>query len=186
MPERTPRVTTLTINRAPVLTLWAAAVAERLGYDREEAVTLGRAVAGLNAATKAQALGLAKVGGKAKFEKSAKPAMHGGRDQVPLCNRLVPVIHTPNGVRATSDGRPTDPASVHRYLESKFGEALEDARAAMTALAKSRSKAELSASAFELYEAFRPAVAKGTRGWGAKGVLDLARIHALAEPGRAR
>jgi len=36
------------INRAPVLTLWAAVVAERLGFDRDEALTLGRAVAGLN------------------------------------------------------------------------------------------------------------------------------------------
>jgi hypothetical protein len=40
---------TLQINRAPVLTLWAAVVAERLGFTWEEALTLGRAVAGLNA-----------------------------------------------------------------------------------------------------------------------------------------
>src|SRR5271166_689109 len=33
------------INRAPVLTLWAAVVAERLGFDWQEALTLGRAVA---------------------------------------------------------------------------------------------------------------------------------------------
>lgn len=39
---------TVAINRAPVLTLWAAIVAERLGFDWEEALTLGRAVAGLN------------------------------------------------------------------------------------------------------------------------------------------
>ncbi len=36
------------IDRAPVLTLWAAIVAERLGFDKNEALTLGRAVAGLN------------------------------------------------------------------------------------------------------------------------------------------
>jgi hypothetical protein len=29
------------INRAPVLTLWAAIVAERLGFDKNEALTLG-------------------------------------------------------------------------------------------------------------------------------------------------
>ncbi len=29
------------INRAPVLTLWAAVVAERLGFRRDEALTLG-------------------------------------------------------------------------------------------------------------------------------------------------
>ena len=48
---------TISINRAPVLTLWAAVVAERLGFDREEALTLGRAVAGLNAYSKGVRLG---------------------------------------------------------------------------------------------------------------------------------
>ena len=38
----------LETNRAAVLTLWAAVVAERLGFDRNEALTLGRAVARLN------------------------------------------------------------------------------------------------------------------------------------------
>ena len=49
---------TLRINRAPVLTLWAAVVAQRLGFAWEEALTLGRAVAGLNAYAKGKALGL--------------------------------------------------------------------------------------------------------------------------------
>jgi hypothetical protein len=43
---------TIRINRAPVLTLWAAVVAERLGFDHDTALTLGRAVAGLNAYSK--------------------------------------------------------------------------------------------------------------------------------------
>jgi hypothetical protein len=33
------------INRAPVLTLWATIVAERLGFDQKEALSLGKAVA---------------------------------------------------------------------------------------------------------------------------------------------
>jgi hypothetical protein len=37
------------INRAPVLTLWATTVAERLGFEPDEALSLGKAVAGLNA-----------------------------------------------------------------------------------------------------------------------------------------
>ena len=49
---------TVTINRAPVLTLWAAVVAERLGFDREEALTLGKSVAGLTAQSKGQRLGI--------------------------------------------------------------------------------------------------------------------------------
>jgi len=31
-----------------------------------------------------------------------------------------------------------------------------------------------------LYEKFRPAVPPGTRGWGAKGTLDLAAFRKLA------
>jgi len=48
----------ITINRAPVLTLWATIVAERLGFTHDEALTLGRAVAGLNAYSKGRALGV--------------------------------------------------------------------------------------------------------------------------------
>jgi len=40
---------TVTINRAPVLTMWASVVAERLGFDEDAALTLGKAVAGLTA-----------------------------------------------------------------------------------------------------------------------------------------
>lgn len=48
----------ITINRAPVLTLWAAVVAERSGHDPDAALTLGRAVAGLNAQSKGRRLGI--------------------------------------------------------------------------------------------------------------------------------
>jgi hypothetical protein len=44
------------VNRAPVLTLWAAVVAEVLGFKHDEALTLGRAVAGLNAYSKGVSL----------------------------------------------------------------------------------------------------------------------------------
>lgn len=174
---------TLRINRAPVFTLWAAVVAQRLGFDRDEAVTLGRAVAGMNAATKARALGRTKPRDETA---KTKPRSTAGVIEVPLCNRLVPAVRTPEGVRAVAGGKPTDPASAHRYLESKFGDALDDVRGAMSTLAKSLTKDELDARAFELYEAFRPAIPAGARGWGAKGVLDLDRIRGLAAKGRAR
>jgi hypothetical protein len=50
--------TWIKINRTPVLTLWAAVVAERLGFDRPTALTLGQAVAGLNAYAKGVSLGI--------------------------------------------------------------------------------------------------------------------------------
>ena len=40
------------VSRAPVLTLWATVVAERLGYPSETALTLGRFVAGSSARAK--------------------------------------------------------------------------------------------------------------------------------------
>ena len=49
---------TVTINRAPVLTLWATVVAERIGFDRDEALSLGKTVAGLNAQAKGRRLGI--------------------------------------------------------------------------------------------------------------------------------
>jgi len=49
------------VNRAPVLTLWAAMVAEVLGFEHEEALTLGRAVSRLNAYLKGVSLGPAEV-----------------------------------------------------------------------------------------------------------------------------
>ena len=42
------------VNRAPVLTLWASIVAERLGYPASTTLTLGRAIAGYSAMAKAR------------------------------------------------------------------------------------------------------------------------------------
>jgi hypothetical protein len=173
----------LTINRAPVLTLWATVVAERLGYDADEALTLGRAVAGLNAASKARTLGLARSkdapGAKTPAPKRATP------DRVQLLGREVPIVRTPKGLRASEEGKPASPDAVRRYLAGKFGDGLEPARAAMTVLAGSLGKDVLAAQAFALYERFRPGIPAGVTGWGAKGELDLDAIRAMAK-GRGR
>ena len=47
------------VYRAPVLTLWATIVAERLGYPPDIALTLGHFVAGSSARAKARSLGIA-------------------------------------------------------------------------------------------------------------------------------
>jgi hypothetical protein len=168
------------INRAPVMTLWAAVVAERLGHPRAEALTLGRAVAGMNAQSKALRLGLREPGEPAaKGEKGKRPAAKPGT--VLLLGRAVPVVKTPQGLRSVSkDGRPDSPEAVERYLEAKFGQALADARAAMKRLAAAFPGAELADRAYALYEAFRPEIPAGARGWGAKGVLDLGALVRLA------
>lgn len=171
--------TAVSINRAPVLTLWAAVVAERLGFDEDEALTLGRAVAGLNAYSKGVSLGLYKpASGDAKKKREA--LNHGEEIRIELLHRAVPAVRTPDGLRALNKGRPDNPNAVRRYLDSKFKDHLDEARDAMAALAGSMPKARLAEEAYALYERFRPAIPAGTRGWGAKGKLDLQAIRAMA------
>ena len=57
MAEKDGKRSWVMVNRAPVLTLWAAVVAEVLGLEHDEALTLGRAVAGLKAYSKGVSLG---------------------------------------------------------------------------------------------------------------------------------
>jgi hypothetical protein len=169
---------TIAINRAPVLTLWAAVVAERLGFDRASSLTLGRAVAGLNAQSKGRALGIFKPSGARRKVRALAP---GETLDVELLHRVIPAVRTPEGVRALEPGRrPAEPEAVERYLAGKFGPALGPARRAMATLAASYPPAVLAERAYALYEAFRPGVPAGQAGWGARGVLDLAKIRALA------
>jgi hypothetical protein len=176
------RAQAVKINRAPVLTLWAAVVAERLGFDWDEALTLGRVVAGLNAYAKGKALGIYKPHPKTLDEERRKKEAAPLR--VELLHRAVPVTRTAEGLRAVSKDRPLAPDSVQRYLASKFGEALDDTVGAMRALADSLEPDVLAERAYALYEDFRPEVPAGTRGWGAAGVLDLKKIRGLARTSR--
>ena len=171
---------TVRINRAPVLTLWAAVVAERIGFDPDEAATLGRAVAGLNAYSKGVRLGIFQPRTGEPREKKA--ALRKGEVlHVDLLQRAVPAQSTPEGIRALSKDRPISPESVRTYLAGKFGDSLEAVKEAMEDLARSLGPEELAERGFELYEAFRPEVPRGKRGWGAAGVLRIDRIRALID-----
>jgi hypothetical protein len=170
---------TISINRAPVLTLWAAIVAERLGFRKDEALSLGKALAGLNAQTKGRRLGIFKP----HEEKPAK-ARHKGHGEeffVELCGRPVPATNIADGIRAVKGAQIIEPGSAERYLEGKFGEDLKEVRSAMEQLAKSYKPQELAGHAYSLYERFRPSIPAGVKGWGAKGELDLVLIGRMAQ-----
>ena len=169
------------VNRAPVLTLWATVVAERLGFDHDSALTLGKSVAGLNAQAKGQRLGIFEKPKDQPAEAVARARKPDEQFSVPILGRSVPAVETPQGVRATAKGKPLDPGGVQRYLAQKFGQDLDDVQAAMTSLAKAYKPDELAARAYALYEQFRPAIPEGTKGWGAKGELDLDAFRALAK-----
>lgn len=169
---------TVEVNRAPVLTLWAAVVAERLGYDRAASLTIGRALAGMNAQTKGRRLGIYHE--KEVDEEKAEARRAAQVKFVDLMGREVPTMHTRQGIRAAIDGKPIDPESVERYLNKKFGDHLDDVRRELEGLARSHSPEDLAREAFALYEKFRPAVPRGEKGWGAKGALDLGAVRKLA------
>jgi len=80
---------TVSVNRAPVLTLWTAVVAERLGFDRPAALSLGKAMAGLTAQTKARRLG---IYGPPKTGEGERPKKVGLGEEfwVELCGRSIP------------------------------------------------------------------------------------------------
>jgi hypothetical protein len=170
---------TISINRAPVLTLWAAVVAQRLGFDEGEALSLGKALAGLNAQAKGRRLGVFKPHEQKPHQ--ARKKGHGEEFWVEICGRPVPATNTGDGVRAVKGAEAIEPDGVRRYLEDKFGEDLRAVRSAMQKLAKSFQPKELADRAFGLYERFRPAIPEGVKGWGAKGDLDLGLIEGLAK-----
>ena len=165
----------ITINRAPVLSLWAFVVARRLGHSKDTALTLAKAIAGMSAYAKAKSLGLAEEREPGKKKEKPEHVRF-----IVFMGRRIPVAASPSRPLALASGKPIQPKSVERYLAAKFGEHEAAAISAMSKLARSRTPAKLAVEAFHLYEAFRPSVPAGVTGWGKAGVLDLRKIENLA------
>jgi hypothetical protein len=109
-------------------------VARRLGFDEDEALTLGMAVAGLNAQAKGCRLGIFKP--HEEKAKKAREKERGERLLVEVLGRPVPATYTEDGIRAVRGVRPIDPDAVRRYLEGRFGENLKAVRLGMMKLAR--------------------------------------------------
>ena len=163
------------INRAPVLTLWAAVVAERLGFDRPTALTLGQAVAGLSAYAKGVSLSIIEPKPDLVREQGERLAK-GQQLHVDLLGRAVPIVRTPDGLRAVSKGKTGKPDRIETYLAGKFGGWRPGGEPGSVAY----EPADLYRRGFKLYEMFRPGVPAGESGWGAKGELDLDKVRSMA------
>ena len=163
------------VNRAPVLTLWAAVVAERLGHPPDTALSLASAVAGTAARAKARRLGITEERDPAKDAKAAAPAR--AQDTAQLLGKKIRLTHDADRVvLAEGEGKPAPAAPVQAYVTRAFGANLAAVRKTKEDLA-AQYKPELNRIGFRLYEAFRPEVPSDVKGWGAKGVLDLAKIR---------
>jgi hypothetical protein len=173
----------ISINTAPVLALWASVVAARLGFDRDEALTLGRAVAEHKAAAKGSTLPVFKPH-QTKVNK-AREGKFGDRFLVEVCGQMVEAVKTKNGIRGLVKGKPILPASVQRYLEGEFGYSLYRFEEEMQYLAKAFNRLQLADVAYPLYEKFRPAIPSGAKGAATKGDLDpdlIASLKSFGQP----
>ena len=135
--------------------------------------------AGLNAYSKGGFLGLFQPTPREVKEQRRKMRKE-ETVTIDLLHRAVPAKHTDEGLRALSGENPIHPESVQRYLNSKFGDALEEVSNAMLELAKSFPPSQLAQKAYSLYEKFRPEIPPGKKGWGASGKLDLDGLRKMA------
>ena len=133
----------LEINRAPVLTLWAAVVAERIGHPADTALTLGRAVAGSAARVKARNIGREERNADRDADRSGLRSDH-VTASVFLLGKTIRLLPTTDFELRAADGeQPADPAAVLRYLAKAFGDHLDEVRQAMDELASRHEQAEL-------------------------------------------
>jgi len=107
---------TVSINRAPVLTLWAAVGAQRLGFHWNESLSLGKALAGLNAESKGRRLGIFKP--HEVKPKAARERERGEEFWIELCGRPVPAKNTTDGIRAVEDRAVITAESAEAYLDT--------------------------------------------------------------------
>jgi hypothetical protein len=94
MAEKAGKRSWVMVNRAPV-------VAEDLGFEQDEALTIGRAGAGLNAYSKGVSLGLFQPAPREVKEQRRKM----GKEETVTVDPLphaVPAKHTDEGLRALS------------------------------------------------------------------------------------
>ena len=102
----------------PVLTLWAAVVAEVLGFEHDEALTLGRAVAGLNAYSKGVSLGLFQPIPKEIKEQRQKMRKE-ETVTIDLLYCALPSKHTDEGLRALRGESPIHPENYRNPMNGQ-------------------------------------------------------------------
>jgi hypothetical protein len=178
-----PTSSPINVNRAPVLTLWATVVAERLGHPRQTARTLGRFVAGSSAGPKARRLGISDEEQDAEERHARAAELKPRRQTVRLFGRGISVLVAHDGtLHAEDDDKPASAKSVACYIARSFGDRLAEARTAMEALAASLAPEDLNRVGFRLYNQFRPDVPEGVKGLGVPSHGVTGRLTSGAQP----
>ncbi|KAI8919856.1 hypothetical protein DFJ77DRAFT_437552 [Powellomyces hirtus] len=168
----------IVINRAPVLCLWAATVAQHEGYDWKTALSIGKTIMVNFAQSKARSIGITE-------HHEAKSTARKSDTTINAFGLHLPAQDTKQGLRACCTAKnsvkqqPADPVDTEWYLRGKFGARYDDARRAMAVLASKYAKEEIGHAAYRLYEEFRPDVSMGRAGWGGQAEMNLETIMKL-------
>ncbi|KAI0661016.1 hypothetical protein C8Q70DRAFT_1044290 [Cubamyces menziesii] len=162
------------VNRAPIMMAWAFVVAERLGFKREEALSIASVYTEMNAVSKGVSLGIYRDGEGRGMDASRT----GSQPYVQLMGRR-PLYQTATSQwRALSSGAPVAPTSAFSYISRALRQTAPHIVGALRLLAASYSPSELNDKGFALYAEFRPA----SEGWGQRGEVRCSAILGLRKP----
>ncbi|KAI0771594.1 hypothetical protein BD413DRAFT_624977 [Trametes elegans] len=174
------------VNRAPIMTAWAFVVAERLGFRREEALSIASVYTEMNAVAKGASLGL--VPDKQRQARGTDASRTGSQPYVELMGRRCltspraphrPLYQTASGQwQALSGGAPVQPGAAFAYITRALRQTAPHIVGALRLLAASFPPPELNARGFALYAEFRPSA----DGWGQRAEVRCADILALRKP----
>ncbi|KAK1236492.1 hypothetical protein PQX77_000269 [Marasmius sp. AFHP31] len=195
--EKVLRTKSVVINRAPLMTLWATMVAERMGFKREEALSIGIDTRSLichfpsmnqnhlvlysasvytemNAISKGVSLGIFEEG----KGKGLDATSGGTQPYVDFIGRS-PLYQTQEeDWRALLHSIPVKPSAAFGYISRSFRQTTPHIAGSLRLLADSYSPNEINGKAWSLYVKFRPDVNE----WGKRSKVECSDILNLRKP----
>ena len=176
----------ITINRAPVLELWASCVAQFLhpSLSWNTALSIGGAISTITAISKGRSIGTMEKPdpGEAqrKKEKREEAAEKGGLKEVEVMSFH---LNLDDNGQALVGGKPKK--GNEDALRKKYGgpEQYDKVRTAFQDSLQSwkGKEEELDKQSFGFYEDFRPSIPLGQKGWGRKGQLRLETVKQVVD-----
>lgn len=171
----------VTINRAPVLELWASCVTQLLYplLSWNTCLSTGGAISTITAISKGRSIGKIEKPSpeeaQNKREERQQQAADGQLEELETMSFKLSLNQSGQAMAAGKPKKANEGALTKKYggseeyerVKRTFNEALQ---------AWKGSEDQLSERAFGMYEDFRPSVPPGQSGWGRKGQLNLETV----------
>jgi hypothetical protein len=161
------------INRAPVLHLWSACIAQHVHPELswQTCLSAGAAISALCAVAKGRSI--RTIPSHQHLSQAAKKQKDTSQEDVQIIQFTLTLK---DGLAMV--GGETKPANEDglkkRYGEGEYQRVKEVFEEGLVSW---KGREELNEMAFGMYEGFRPEVDAGQKGWGRKGELDLGKVR---------